>query len=698
MRRLALLLLAAFLLYSCASTGDDAVEDLAVPSEEVTAATPPTDEPAEKVPAEEVQPGLIDGDAEEAEPPADAPLLLTLLEPEDPAVLTARELTVRGGLEGGAVGGTELQSLEFELLSGPFVTGGFEIVDASAATVEERTARLAVRDGAAAVSLPAGLVDGERYTWRARGVRSDGTVTEWTPDWTTLLDLDLSGPQVAPADPTIDTTPTIRWESDDLHRAYRVNVTLISGEELAAGITRVPSYTLPEVTPGRYRVTVRALRTDGFATRMGPPSTVRVLDDASPRPVWPAGGEPTISTTVGLHWSPVAGAASYEARYRPLGADEWVSVPSTSEPFVPVPVALPQGQEFEWQVRARNEAGRIFSWSDAATFTVDDLRIEFATVIEAGGQASFRRGYESGSRDETPVRDITLTRPFEMTVHPLTNAQVARIVNYALDRGLASADAAGVYLTPERIVPLIGLAEMDYGQQLGLAYRDGSVVVERGYENHPAVGITWHGAIQIASFFSFAEGRTPAYDGTGSEWNRGADGYRLPTEAEWEYAARGDTSRLYPWGSDLSGRVANYYRSFDPYEDVNEPFTGSGGPTTPVGFFSGRAVAGFQTVNDASPFGIRDLLGNVWEWCWDRYDPEYYASSPDINPDGPEKSNFRTGEAVVLAVSLDPNQRVVRGTAWNSRAPDVRLTNRGRYTELGRSYSIGVRLVRQPLP
>ncbi len=173
----------------------------------------------------------------------------------------------------------------------------------------------------------------------------------------------------------------------------------------------------------------------------------------------------------------------------------------------------------------------------------------------------------------------------------------------------------------------------------------------------PVEKITWYDAIEYCNKRSIKEGLTPCYSGSGAniscDWT--ANGYRLPTEAEWEYAARGGKkSKGYQYsGSDDIKKVAWY--------DSN-----SGSKTHPVG------------EKQANELGIYDMSGNVWEWCWDWYSSDYYSKSPRSDPRGPS-----SGE-----------KRVLRGGSWYSSGFFCRVANRNDYDPVNWYYSCGLRILR----
>jgi len=256
--------------------------------------------------------------------------------------------------------------------------------------------------------------------------------------------------------------------------------------------------------------------------------------------------------------------------------------------------------------------------------------------IEAG---SFLMGSESGFPDETPVHRVEVDG-FWMDRTEVTNQEFERFVKHTgyvtvAERKPRAEDFPGV--PPERLVPgsvvfrapegEVDLADYykwwSYTPGASWKHPTGPGSSLEGLERHPVVHIAWEDAVAYA------------------KWS----GKRLPTEAEWERAARGGVeSEPYIWGRDLAPEgkwKANIWQGGFPKNNSGaDGFVG----TSPVGSFPGNR------------FGLVDMSGNVWEWCSDWYRPDYYASSAVKNPTGPSDS-------------FDPNEpgvvkRVQRGGSF----------------------------------
>ena len=237
---------------------------------------------------------------------------------------------------------------------------------------------------------------------------------------------------------------------------------------------------------------------------------------------------------------------------------------------------------------------------------------------------TFLMGSLSGHSDERPVHEVKLSEGFWMMKTPVTQALWKKYAKNNLSNFSGSDDA-------------------------------------------PVEQVSWFEAVWFANYLSEEENLEKCYEivGTSSTPGNGnfrcfevkwlgkeKTGYRLPTEAEWEYACRAGSQE-------------------DRYGDLNN-----------IAWYNGNSGSRTHKVGEKAPnnFGLYDMLGNVWEWCWDW------------------KNSYRSGSVMDPTGPTDGGHRVHRGGSWNDRSSSTRAASRGSYLPDSRGYDLGFRLVRRDVP
>lgn len=242
----------------------------------------------------------------------------------------------------------------------------------------------------------------------------------------------------------------------------------------------------------------------------------------------------------------------------------------------------------------------------------------------------FTMGDDAGDEDARPAHPVTLG-VFDIGVYEVTNAEYARFVRATGHR------PPGVYALPSAVTP----ERADAFRKLASKFAWAGDAPPTGMETHPVVLVAFEDAVAYAAWLSKETG----------------DAYRLPTEAEWEKAARLGAQGRRPWGDDIDPSRANYLLRAEDKEARS---------TKPVGSYK------------PTPAGLCDIIGNAWEWVSDYYAP--YPKSAVSDPKGPA-----TG-----------TQRIVRGGAWlDNDVALLVLSHRHEAPADIYSYSIGFRLVRE---
>ena len=205
--------------------------------------------------------------------------------------------------------------------------------------------------------------------------------------------------------------------------------------------------------------------------------------------------------------------------------------------------------------------------------------------------------------------DIASTDAYEIMITDVTAQQYADFLNAALADGYVKMDGEQIigFYPGDEFRGVKHEEKIEAGDWIFIPLNDPSqrikfdgttFTVQNGYENHPMTMVSWFGAWGYCGYY---------------DW-------RLPTEMEWEKAGRGTDTRPFPWGEEIQHNNANFYSSRDPFEDMSS----FGSRTSPVGFYNGKQYGDYQTLNSASPYGLYDMAGNVWQWTGNVYEGMHY--------------------------------------------------------------------------
>lgn len=280
--------------------------------------------------------------------------------------------------------------------------------------------------------------------------------------------------------------------------------------------------------------------------------------------------------------------------------------------------------------------------------------------------------YGEGDPSELPVHKVEVDA-FYIDKWEVSNIEMCRVLQWALGRNfvevryLSNSVADGVFNTEGTSMELVDLNDRD----CQIVFSGGAFSPKKGKAHFPSVENGWHGALAYCHFRSDIDGLEPCVDMTAWTCDFSKSGYRLPTEAEWEKAARGGMQgQHYSWSSEggsysthIDGSKANYLKSGDKFESDPVP------TTVPVKYF------------EPNGYGLYNMPGNIHEWCYDFYSPDYYKNSPANNPTGPE-----TG-----------TEKCRRGGCWNSSPDLLRCATRGHKDPLHRGKHVGMRAVRKAI-
>lgn len=298
------------------------------------------------------------------------------------------------------------------------------------------------------------------------------------------------------------------------------------------------------------------------------------------------------------------------------------------------------------------------------------------------------------------LKAFDVAPPFDMVLIPEGQFAMGAATNAGFEAGSGTLPQhtvfiSGFYMDRHEVTSNLWRDVFMWATNMG--YRFDNIGSGKGGD-HPVHGINWYDCVAWCNARSQREGLTPCYtnaDGSiyrdstvqldfTADCNWSANGYRLPTEAEWEKAARGGVANhRFPWRNDdlVSHVRANYNSYWEeglPYYPYDVSPTEGSHPSFQTGDFPYTSPVGSFPANS---YGLYDMAGNVWELCWDSYDEDYYQYSPVADPRGPAGLNFSV---------------VVRGGSWAEMAAWMDVSSRSyECTRFFDDETVGFRCVRR---